>query len=924
MLKIFAILFLLLPEAGILASDYKKTTTVLSSTETMNADTEDLFEFVDLKSSYCGYENHPLKIKARKNITEEIILTIYLIPENSQTQPVLVRYLVYKGTTMEFQFSAPEYMPTAFFSGRVKIIISDSKGLYRSESKPFQLVVSKISARSTSHCEGYKSTLELIRYLSYESVAWYKDDKIIPGENKMSLEASETGKYQASIQFKGCSSKSQVIYITKGVIPSPQIDYIFENTVCKSNAASIYYESGYPYTAYEWTLNGEVISNSDKSIFKAGKPGAYTLTAYQGKCKVTSNSLNIAQNTTMFNTIGFEMSDSLISDNRIVICKGLKVSMRRRAMQSRSSFILPKNLPSDSLLSADPDILYQWKKDGIDIPGANRPGFTADQAGEYWLQIKNGDCISNSNPLIVVVSETIPAKLKYYRNDNCQNDGTAIYLIPSPNTEAFPYSTKILFKDGKEIERFKEEKNTYVNKTGNYHFIIKLNNSCEIVTDTISLNFHDTSPLLPVDTVYTCTGSYELSNPLAYFLEKQEWTFNGQKLEASGYTFRASEEGLYTVQPVSRCSPVSRFFVVKNKMKIKLDLYGESTESCEGRTTFLRAYALPYNNFRLPTSGDYSFPKIKLYRNKIPVEEKASTYIFSFDYNYFSAAAAAEFLISETGTYHVGVDNPDCEVISNSLMINFREVKSELSPAIYDPDLCYYKGKTTYTILGKEDRQFQWYKDGKPIANATQSAWDIYKPGIFYVKVEEGQCVSLSRSIAISPDRTAPTAFISGDTLTRPGSPVNLRIQFTGKPPFTYAMNNGDEGISQSNAIMHKINFEEPFVYKVSAVSNACGEGFTEGSASISIAPLANEPSIGQYIKLYPVPSTEELTIETETSSLRLFSYSIITPDGKIMTDETPVIKSKQQIDLRNIPPGVYFIRIKTADSTVTRKIIKW
>ncbi|EAY25260.1 hypothetical protein [Microscilla marina] len=53
------------------------------------------------------------------------------------------------------------------------------------------------------------------------------------------------------------------------------------------------------------------------------------------------------------------------------------------------------------------DATFQWKQNGINIPNANLPIFTASETGEYNCQVIAGDCRkSSTTPLVVIVQSS--------------------------------------------------------------------------------------------------------------------------------------------------------------------------------------------------------------------------------------------------------------------------------------------------------------------------------------------------------------------------------------------------------------------------------------------------------------------------------------------------------------------------------------
>lgn len=887
---------------------------------------EDVFEFLDVKEMYCGAGPHSFRFRSKSNITKESYITVRLILPN-EDESYYIDGFTYKGNnTVEVKFSFNTYGD--FTNGKsIKFVIKGDA--YRSESKPFSLIMSYISPQTTSHCEDHTSTIDYAGKIPYDSISWSYNDSTIKGETRSSIKVHETGLYRATIDYKGCSATSFPHFIQKGVIPKIHLDYAAGSSICKAGSVSIFAkqdlgEKLFPYSSYQWELDGKIIESSKERTFNAKRPGNYTLTAFQGKCKATATAIKITQNSFLFNTIEFLNADSITTNNKYIVCKGQKVELQLKSLIKEEWQDPVYKTLIDTLLNSQ-GFKFQWKKDGKEIPGANKRDYSTDQPGRYILQIENGLCISNSNPLQVINSETIPMKLRTYRKDDCISKSIGIYYkIPlSYNIDLSEAEVKLFKYSTEQLKSNEIGNNLYIEQSGDYHVQIKINSSCSVLSDTISLKFHNSPPKIKVDTVYSCSEIVDLSNPSAYSGSKCEWTLNGVKLPFNGYSVKIDKPGLYSTTLSQECGPIFYFFVVIKKIKVNLDLFQESLTTCSERGTILRVFISSHNKFPAYKNEYPLKPYVKLYRYNNKVDEKTAKYQNAYDYSSFNFGYMAEFEIGDSGIYSAVVEEPGCETVSNSLKVDFRKLNTKFSPDIPDPDLCYNQGKITYQLENGPQRKFEWYKDSKIIPGFVSSSMDIYKPGLYYAKVEDNDCVSFSNRIAVDPYKTVPTAIISGSTIAEIGEYVDLKITFLSNPPFNYTLNNGDKGISQNHSVVHRIKFESPYTYKISSVKNACGEGFYEGEATIKVNVLANEPSIGRHIRIFPVPTTGSVEIEFDQLNRHELSFQVINMSGQVIISETKLSEPKKKLDLSHLVPGEYLIRMNVGKEVVTRKIIR-
>ncbi len=70
---------------------------------------------------------------------------------------------------------------------------------------------------------------------------------------------------------------------------------------------------------------------------------------------------------------------------------------------------------------------------------------------------------------------------------------------------------------------------------------------------------------------------------------------------------------------------------------------------------------------------------------------------------------------------------------------------------------------------------------------------------------------------------------------------------------------------------------------------------------------------------IYPNPAMDEINL---LSSANAFSYAICTVEGKIL-ESGDVSTNNKRIQLKNIPKGVYYIKMNTEEETKTIKFLK-
>jgi hypothetical protein len=84
--------------------------------------------------------------------------------------------------------------------------------------------------------------------------------------------------------------------------------------------------------------------------------------------------------------------------------------------------------------------------------------------------------------------------------------------------------------------------------------------------------------------------------------------------------------------------------------------------------------------------------------------------------------------------------------------------------------------------------------------------------------------------------------------------------------------------------------------------------------------PAASVPSPdASALKVYPIPASDDIIIETGNASGNLFIHSL---EGKLLKYQ-PLMKGKTRIDIKGLEKGVYLVKFISDDSAMVKKFIK-
>lgn len=878
----------------------------------------DIFEFTNLQETYCYQEKTTLKFKLPADL-----------PSNKKLKISLKTYWnIYPMGTFSGD-SVVIVLPDVNDSG-LYFIIEDEDGKLIASSKSFKVtgarpsinaIIGNISASGgVSQCEGYST---LLRIGNYQTIQWKRNGIDIPGATNYELVTKESGIYTVAVKQDGCAFESSNLHVKLGSVPKPYVSSLLNiYSACDGYSVPLNISGGFPYTNFEWKRNGEIVEkNSTEKVFNAKESGYYTVTAYQGSCKETSDSVLIEIGNKLSNTIS-AYGNTEIGDNKIVICDQGQANFYHRNYYFRN----PSNNRDTTILQKY-GFNFQWKRDDKNIAGANYGSYSSGESGIYYLQLRQGDCIVNSNKIEVIKQNTFSVKLlnSYTYSSPSAIDtflvcnGAPFDLYPSQSSDVMYNWNKELYKDGKLVESYSAKKgNNYRNyflikDSGKYS--IKLypesQKSCIAYSDTSNILFSDQPLHLPIDTVFSCDDQITLYGPdIRNITNSYQWSFNGKIIgDNSYYLTTPFEEGIYTaaVKQTETCSIIQPILVKKNTEAI---LFSESHQNissivnlCEGMNNRLVTFINGGDETK--DAPNYS---VEWYRNQQKLPD-TTTFIHA----------------TQSGEYFVRTKYKGCEATSNSLKVNVSQINKQISPLTDSLALCINGGFETLEASKENGYIYEWFKDNTSLEE-TASSLKVTQAGIYKALIQSGDCSALTSSVKIYPSTQLPTATISGDTLLNVGDTANLKLSFTSNPPFTYKLSNNQEGTSQTNTIIHPIKVEEAGPFKLASVKNACGEGTVSGEAKIQVIILANEPLIGHKVIVAPVPAESYCEIIFDLPTSQEVSYQLLDVKGQKLSEKNigQVTYKKQYLNLNHLTAGEYLIRIQIGKDFVTRKLIKF
>lgn len=167
------------------------------------------------------------------------------------------------------------------------------------------------------------------------------------------------------------------------------------------------------YQYYLWKKNNVIIDGAEGASYEANAPGSYAALIISGTDTITSAPTVITESRSI---------TASISPSGPIVCKD-------------SAIVLTAN--------AGYGYIYQWKRDGVAIPGATSQTLVADKSGNYQVKIIQGSCLDWSAKTKVTLeclkpdttlynSKTVDQKLL-----KAEEDSLIVKVYPNPNNGLF-------------------------------------------------------------------------------------------------------------------------------------------------------------------------------------------------------------------------------------------------------------------------------------------------------------------------------------------------------------------------------------------------------------------------------------------------------------------------------------------------------
>lgn len=531
---------------------------------------------------------------------------------------------------------------------------------------------------------------------------WYKDDKVIPSEKGSSLVVKESGVYYAVTDYGSCSpseSYSNKVTVTKiaansEVAISSSSLLLCSNTpvVLSSNSTDLSY-------SYQWYLENTIISGATSSQYNALIPGNYHLIITLGKCRFSSNTINLKA--------ADDFTASMDIPSRSVLLPG-----DTKIITVTTDAVSPE---------------FRWYKDDIMLSGNDTNVIMINSPGRYKVVIKQiNDCIIEK-PLETVIEYPTGFNAIIKVDEEYQECVSTSGILSLSQLEAITSDggrTDVLdqlkninyqwYKNNEEIVGANSDhlvvKDRYEN--GEYKLQIKIVDFETIVSNMVKVNpalseeiiIRSDQPLCPTNPSVLSSNITDTSYTYQWYLEDN--IISG----ANSFQYKATIEGKYhLVIALDQCQFTS------NTIDLKV------VDITASMDVPARAILLPGETRKITVITDAVLPEFKWYKDDAIIEgEITNTIIINSSGNYKvvvkqtsgciiekSLETVIEYPKGFNATIKVDGEYQECVSTSSRLLL------SKLEAVISD-------GVTIDVSDQLENVSYQWYKDEEEVKYAVK------------------------------------------------------------------------------------------------------------------------------------------------------------------------------------------------------------
>ncbi|WP_051664093.1 Ig-like domain-containing protein [Dyadobacter crusticola] len=232
-----------------------------------------------------------------------------------------------------------------------------------------------------------------------------------------------------------------------------------------------------------------------------------------------------------------------------------------------------------------------------------------------------------------------------------------------------------------------------------------------------------------------------------------------------------------------------------------------------------------------------------------------------------------------------------------------------------------------------EDSKFYTIPSVATNNSVTATFPDTTKGGNYYLRVISSGAnpafmVKGSVSAITIMASPLPVATLSGAQTILAGESATLKVETTGKAPWTFTLSNGaKDTLITANVTPFTFKIAPPatVIYNITKVTNSCGTGTGAGSARVQVDPILGvEPQQrSNWVKVYPTLIQSAVTVEVSGNiKPKQARVEVIDLNGRSRAIQ-PIEQKTTEVNFANYPSGLYLLRIQNGNLSTVQRVMK-
>jgi membrane carboxypeptidase/penicillin-binding protein PbpC len=570
--------------------------------------------------------------------------------------------------------------------------------------------------------------LELANPQAYGPTATYKwmnGNYAIAGATEKIYEVAQPGHYRIVVEDGDCAAFSEIDTIVR--------NYSFINTpllaktpdkdsICVNGSIRFDVSNANQYTSptYVWYRADSVIQEGTNASYNATQAGRYFVQVIDGECSSTSAKSTLFMSTTTIvapSLSYFPSSLTICGDTGVVI-----MMVENTAAYSNN-------------------VAYQWYRNDTLITGATDVLYSTQIAGDYYVQVVDGNCGVISTPALTVTKNTTIINIP--RLTVSPSDGIIMNNIPISmtlaNAGAFNNPQGVWFRG---TDTVGTGLSYSASVEGDYYLLV-IEGNCAAKSAIVPVRDGSCTMEKPhiasiPATATLCQGDggvllYMTNDESDFTSPQYQWYLNDVEIpNATDKTYEASQAGDYKLLViVSDCRDYSLEEITVQIQATNID------EPIVSKRPDVDSLCGTYGRIILELSNPEDF---------------ATTATYQWMEGNYAIAGATEkiYEVTEPGAYRLVVQEGNCVAFSTIDTIVRSTHKTIAVPALTktpDKDSICVNGSIRFDVSNANQYTspvYVWYRADSVVQNSASSNYIATQAGRYFVQVIDGECSATS------------------------------------------------------------------------------------------------------------------------------------------------------------------------------------